>query len=168
MSDNIQPYDGSEYPVDHVRVFQTTARVYNWDTATQCHMFKHTLRGAARIWFEHLPRESISSFQELRDAFLESFLGIKRHNDRDKKIHCAKKGRNESIEDFTRRFLTESRRAKKMPEAAKVIKFMKKMSDPELIKQLYWEAPESIDEVVKITKAYCGAEEVVKNLRQWI
>ncbi|PWA40431.1 retrotransposon gag domain-containing protein [Artemisia annua] len=166
--DNIPPYDGSEYPVDHIRVFQMTARVYDWDTVTQCHMFKHTLRGAARIWFEHLPQESISSFHELRDAFLESFLGMKRHRDRDKKIRCAKEGRNESIEDFTRRFLTESRRAKKMPEAAKVTKFMKKVSDPELIKHLHWEAPEPMDEVVKITKAYCRAEEAVENLRQWI
>ncbi|PWA67115.1 retrotransposon gag domain-containing protein [Artemisia annua] len=74
IPDNVPPYDGSEYPVDHIRVFQLMARVDNWDTATQCHMFKHTLRGAARIWFEHLPQESISSFHELRDAFLESFL----------------------------------------------------------------------------------------------
>ncbi|PWA94685.1 retrotransposon gag domain-containing protein [Artemisia annua] len=80
MPDNIQFYDGSEYPVNHV--------------ATQCHMFKHTLRGAARVWFEHLPQESISSFHELRDAFLESFLSMKRHKDRDKKVRCTKKGRN--------------------------------------------------------------------------
>ncbi|PWA46314.1 reverse transcriptase domain-containing protein [Artemisia annua] len=118
IPDNVPPYDGSKYPVNHIRVFQLMAQVHNWDTATQCHMFKHTLRGATRIWFEHLPQESISGFHELRDAFLEFFLSIKRHKDRDKKIRCAKRGRDESIEDFKRRFLTESRRAKKMPEAA--------------------------------------------------
>ena len=30
IPNNILPYDGSEYPVDHVRVFQTTARGHNW------------------------------------------------------------------------------------------------------------------------------------------
>ncbi|PWA61815.1 reverse transcriptase domain-containing protein [Artemisia annua] len=163
---NITPYDRSKYPVDHVRVFQTMERVYNWDAATQCHMFKRTLRGLARVWFEHLPKEFLNGFHELRDAFLESFLSMKRYRDRDKKIRCAKRGRDESIENFTRRFLTESRRAKKMPEAAKVVKFMEKVSDPELIKYLHWETPWSIDEVVKITEAYCRAEEAAKNLRQ--
>ncbi|PWA59954.1 retrotransposon gag domain-containing protein [Artemisia annua] len=117
ISDSVQPYDGSEYPADHIRVFQTVARANNWDTATQCHMFKHTHRGAAKVWFEHLPKESINGFPKLRDAFLESFLGMKRHKGRDKKIRCTKRGTDESIENFTRRFLTESRRAKKMPEA---------------------------------------------------
>ena len=51
-------------------------------------MFKYSLRGAARIWFEHLPQESIISFNELRDAFLKSFLNMKRHRDWGKRVCC--------------------------------------------------------------------------------
>ncbi|PWA98154.1 reverse transcriptase domain-containing protein [Artemisia annua] len=141
MPSNIQPYDGSEYPADHVIIFQMTARVYNWDTTTQCRMFKLTLRGAARVC-------------------------LKRHKDRDKKIRCSKNRRNGSIEDFTRRFLTESRRAKKMPKAVKITKFIKKVSDPGLTEYLHREEPESMEEVARITRAYCRAEEAVKNLKQ--
>ncbi|PWA77176.1 reverse transcriptase domain-containing protein [Artemisia annua] len=164
MPDNVQPYDGNEDPVDHIRVFQTVARVYKWDAATQCRMFKRTLTGAAKVWFESVPQGSLDDFGELRDAFLETFLSMKKHKDRDKRICCARKRRNEPIEDFTRRFLAESRRAKKMPEIAK---FIKKVSDLGLIEHLHREIPKSIEEVVRITRAYCRAEEAAKSLRQW-
>ncbi|PWA47646.1 reverse transcriptase domain-containing protein [Artemisia annua] len=166
MPDNVQLYDGNEDPVDHVGVFHAAARVYNWDMAIQCCMFERTLTGAARVWFENVPQGSIGSFRELRDAFSEIFLSMKKHKERDKKIHCARKGRSESIEDFTRRFLAESRRAKKMPEAAKITKFMKKMSYPGLIECLHREIPESMEEMVRMTRAYCRGEAAVRNLRQ--
>ncbi|PWA96789.1 retrotransposon gag domain-containing protein [Artemisia annua] len=86
MPGNVQPYDGNEEPVDHVRVFQTAARVYRWDVATQCHMFERTLMGAARVWFESIPQGFVENFCGLRDAFLETFLNMERHKSRDEKI----------------------------------------------------------------------------------
>ncbi|PWA41692.1 reverse transcriptase domain-containing protein [Artemisia annua] len=144
MPDNVQSYDGNENPVDHIRVFQMAARVYNWDKATQCRMFQLTLTGAARVWFKNIPRESISSYCELRDAFLETFLSMERHKQKNQKIHCTKRSNKESIEDFTRRFIMENRKAKEVPEAVKIVKFVKKVSNPGLIEYLHREIPESV------------------------
>ena len=136
MPDNVQPYDGDEDHVEHVGVFQLVVWVYNWNVATQCHMLERTLRSAARAWFENIPRESINSFYELREAFLKTFLNMKKHKERDERVYCSKRKKNEPMEDFARRFLAESRRAKKMPEAVKIAKFMKKVADAELIEHI--------------------------------
>ncbi|PWA66020.1 retrotransposon gag domain-containing protein [Artemisia annua] len=108
MPDNVKSYDGSGDPKDHIKVFQVAAWAHKWDIATQWHMFRFTLVGAARAWFDNIPQESISSYHELNDVFLETFLKMERHNGKAKKIHCARQGRKELTEDFTRRFLKES------------------------------------------------------------
>ena len=62
MPDNIQLYDGSKDPKNHVKVFQMAVWAHKWDMATKCRMFQFTLTGATRIWFENVPQESISSY----------------------------------------------------------------------------------------------------------
>ncbi|PWA93611.1 retrotransposon gag domain-containing protein [Artemisia annua] len=167
MLDNVQLYDRSGDPEDHVKVFQMAARAHNWDMATQCQTFWFTLTGAARIWFENIPQESISSYRELKDAFLEAFLKMERHKGKDKKICCARQGSKESIEDFKKRFLTESRKVKGMPNTVKISKFMNKISNPGLIKHLHKSIPESVEEMVKATMSYRRGEEATRNLYKW-
>ncbi|PWA82456.1 retrotransposon gag domain-containing protein [Artemisia annua] len=167
MLDNIQLYDEIEDPEDHIKVFQMTACAHNWDMATQCHMFRFTLTGAARVLFKNIPQESISSYRELRDAFLEAFLKMERHNKKDKKIHCARQGSKESVEGFTKRPLAESRKAKGMPDAVKLAKFMNKISNPGLINHLHKSIPESVEEMVKANMSYRRGEEAARNLEQW-
>ena len=87
-------------------------------------MFQSTLRGA--VWFENIPQKSISSYRDLGDAFLETFQKMERHKRNDKEIHCAMKTKDESLEDFTKRFLTESRKVKGVSDVVKIAKFMNK------------------------------------------
>ena len=53
-----------------------------------------------------------------------------------------------------------------MPEAIKIAKFIKKVSDPGLIEYLHKEMLESVEEMVRMTKSYCKGEETAKNLLQ--
>nr|GEV03143.1 reverse transcriptase domain-containing protein [Tanacetum cinerariifolium] len=65
MSGNVKTYDGLGDPKDHMKNFQSAAKVERWVLPTWCHMFSSTLMGATKLWFNELPPESIDSFMKL-------------------------------------------------------------------------------------------------------
>nr|GFA15531.1 reverse transcriptase domain-containing protein [Tanacetum cinerariifolium] len=68
MPNNIKMYDGTGDPEDHVKIFQAAAQVERWAIPTWCHMFNSTLIGAARVWFDELPPESIEETGRMKGA----------------------------------------------------------------------------------------------------
>nr|GFA35977.1 reverse transcriptase domain-containing protein [Tanacetum cinerariifolium] len=79
MPNNVKTYDGTGDPEDHVKNFQSAAQVERWAMPTWCHMFNSTLIGAARVWFDELPPESIDSYKDLKAAFLAYFMQQKKY-----------------------------------------------------------------------------------------
>ncbi|GJU72201.1 hypothetical protein Tco_1263606 [Tanacetum coccineum] len=78
MPNNVKTYDGTEDPKDHLKIFQAAAQVERWVMPTWCHMFNSTLIGAARVWFDELPPESIDGYKGLKTAFLAYFMQQKK------------------------------------------------------------------------------------------
>ncbi|GJX32863.1 reverse transcriptase domain-containing protein [Tanacetum coccineum] len=78
MPSHIKTYDGSEDPEDHLKIFQSAAKTKRWAIPTWCHMFNSTLTGNARVWFDDLPKETIDSYNDLKEAFLENYLQQKK------------------------------------------------------------------------------------------
>nr|GFB15533.1 reverse transcriptase domain-containing protein [Tanacetum cinerariifolium] len=74
MPNNIKTYDGTGDPEDHVKIFQAAAQVERWAMPTWCHMFNSTLIGAAKVWFDELPPESIDGYKDMKAAFLSYFM----------------------------------------------------------------------------------------------
>ncbi|GKF46012.1 hypothetical protein Tco_0135814, partial [Tanacetum coccineum] len=74
MPNNVKTYDGTGDPEDHLKIFQAMAQVECWAMPTWCHMFNSTLLGAARVWFDELPPESIDWYKGLKAAFLAYFM----------------------------------------------------------------------------------------------
>ncbi|GJW57125.1 hypothetical protein Tco_0103856 [Tanacetum coccineum] len=74
MHNNVKTYDGTWDLEDHVKNFQAAAQVERWAMPTWCHMFNSTLIGAARVWFDELPSESIDGYKDLKAAFLAYFM----------------------------------------------------------------------------------------------
>ena len=70
----VKMYDGSEDLEDHLKIFQSTAKVERWAMPVWCHMFNATLTGSARVWFDDLPPKTMNSYDELREVFLANFL----------------------------------------------------------------------------------------------
>nr|GEX29565.1 reverse transcriptase domain-containing protein [Tanacetum cinerariifolium] len=70
MPNNVKTYDETGDPEDHFKFFQAATQVERWAMPTLCHMFNSTLIGAARLWFDKLPPESIDSYKDLKAAFL--------------------------------------------------------------------------------------------------
>nr|GFA58832.1 reverse transcriptase domain-containing protein [Tanacetum cinerariifolium] len=116
MPNNVKTYDGTGDPEDHVKKFQAAAQVKRWEMPTRCHMFNSTLIGAARVWFDELPPESIDSYKDLKAAFLAYFMQQKKYVKDPVEIYNIKQKDGETIEDFMERFKVETRRMKGAPE----------------------------------------------------
>ncbi|GJT57642.1 reverse transcriptase domain-containing protein [Tanacetum coccineum] len=160
---HVKTYDGSEDPEDHLKIFQAAAKVERWAMPTWCHMFNSTLTGNARVWFDDLPLESIDSYDDLKETFLENYLQQKKCIKDPVEIYHIKQREGESTEDFVRRFKTESRDVKGVPEVMRISGFMHGITNPELIKRLHDKIPKSVDEMWKITTAFLRVEVAADN-----
>ncbi|GJW38898.1 reverse transcriptase domain-containing protein, partial [Tanacetum coccineum] len=139
----------SDDPEDHLKIFQTAAKVERWAMPTWCHMFNSTLTGSARVWFDDLPTESINSYDDLKKAFLANFLQQKKCIKDLVEIHHIKQREGESMEDFVQRFKTKSRNVKGAPECMRISRFMHGITNPELIKLLHDNISKSVDEMMR-------------------
>nr|GEU96368.1 reverse transcriptase domain-containing protein [Tanacetum cinerariifolium] len=103
MPNNVKTYDETGDPEDHVKIFQAEAQVERWAMPTWCHMFNSTLIGAARVWFDELPPESIDGYKDLKAAFLAYFMQQKKYVKDPVEIHNIKQKDGETIKDFMER-----------------------------------------------------------------
>nr|GEU33197.1 reverse transcriptase domain-containing protein [Tanacetum cinerariifolium] len=124
MPNNVKTYDETGVPEDHVKIFQAAAEVERWAMPTWCHMFNSTLIGAARVWFDELPPESIESYKDLKAAFLAYFMQQKKYVKDPVEIHNIKQKDGETIKDFMERFKVENGRIKRAPECMRISGFM--------------------------------------------
>nr|GEW56854.1 reverse transcriptase domain-containing protein [Tanacetum cinerariifolium] len=125
-----ETYDGTRDPEDHVKIFQPAAQVERWAMPTWCHMFNSTMIGAARVWFDELPPESIDSYKDLKAAFLAYFMQQKKYVKDHVEIHNIKQKDEETIEDFMEQFKVETGRMKGAPECMRISRFMHGVNNP--------------------------------------
>nr|GEX73044.1 reverse transcriptase domain-containing protein [Tanacetum cinerariifolium] len=166
MPNNVKTYDGTGDPEDHVKVFQVTAKVERWAMPTWCHMFNSTLIGAAIVWFDELPPESIDGYKDLRTAFLAYFMQQKKYVKDPVQIHNIKQRDGETIEDFMECFKTEIRRMKGAPECMRISGFMHGVNNPELTKRLNEHVPKTMEEMMIATTAFIRGEAAVASKRK--
>ncbi|GJY41110.1 reverse transcriptase domain-containing protein [Tanacetum coccineum] len=100
MLTNVKTYDGTGDLEDHMKIFQTAAKIERWAMPTWCHMFNSTLIGSARVWFDKLPPESVDSYEALSKAFLGNFSQQKKYIKDPVEIHYIKQKEGESVESF--------------------------------------------------------------------
>ncbi|GJR75179.1 hypothetical protein Tco_0087544 [Tanacetum coccineum] len=62
---NIRVYEGNKDQEDHLSIFSATAEQEEWSMPMWCKIFRQTLGGAVRKWFDHLDPKSVDNFVEL-------------------------------------------------------------------------------------------------------
>ena len=72
-------YDGSKDPLDHLESFKTLMHLQGWPDEIMCRAFPTTLKGPAKIWFSRLMPNSIGTFKELSALFASHFVGGHRY-----------------------------------------------------------------------------------------
>nr|GEU75207.1 reverse transcriptase domain-containing protein [Tanacetum cinerariifolium] len=73
LSPKVRVYEGNEDPEDHLSIFSAVAEQEEWPMPVWCKMFRQTLCGSARNWFDSLDPKSVDGFEELSNKFLEEF-----------------------------------------------------------------------------------------------
>ncbi|GJR78696.1 reverse transcriptase domain-containing protein [Tanacetum coccineum] len=166
MPKNVKTYDGTGDPEDHLKIFQAAAQVERWAMPTWCHMFNSTLIGAARVWFDELPSESIDGYKGLKAAFLAYVMQQKKYVKDLVEIHNIKQRDGETIEDFMERFKVETRRMKGAPECMRIFGFMHGVNNPELTKRLNEHVPKTMEEMMTITTAFIRGEDAAASKKK--
>nr|GEU86269.1 reverse transcriptase domain-containing protein [Tanacetum cinerariifolium] len=151
-------YDGTGDPENHVKIFQAATQVEHWAMSTWYHMFNSTLIGAARVWYNELPPESIDSYIDLKAAFLEYFMQQKKYVKDPVEIHNIKQKDEETIEDFMERFKVETGRMKGASECMRIFEFMHGVNNLELTKRLNEHVPKTMEEMMITTTAFIRGE----------
>ncbi|VVA13474.1 PREDICTED: AALP_AAs43812U000200, partial [Prunus dulcis] len=67
-------YTGTEDPLTHLHSFQSAIGCKGLSDEGQCLLFPSSLREAALNWFYRLEPETIDSFDELKQIFLNHFM----------------------------------------------------------------------------------------------
>nr|GEX66040.1 reverse transcriptase domain-containing protein [Tanacetum cinerariifolium] len=166
MPNNIKTYDGTGDPEDHVKIFQAAAQVERWAMPTWCHMFNSTLIGAARVWFDELPPESMDGYKDMKAAFLSYFMQQKKYIKDPVEIHNIKQRDGETLEDFMERFKIETGRMKGAPECMRISGFMHGINNPELTKRLNEHVPRTMEEMMIATAAFIRGEAAAANKKK--
>ena len=65
----LDSYDRMRDPFDHIATFKTTMHLQGVLDKIMCRVFPTTLKGPTRVWFNKLPPNTITSFQELSKLF---------------------------------------------------------------------------------------------------
>ena len=66
---NLERYDGTTDPDEHLDAFLTQANLYTNEDAILCRVFPMSLKGAALTWYGGLPPRSIDNFDTLVKHF---------------------------------------------------------------------------------------------------
>nr|GEV87474.1 reverse transcriptase domain-containing protein [Tanacetum cinerariifolium] len=160
---HIKTYDGSEDLEDHLKIFQAAAKTERWAVQTWCHMFNSTLTENARVWFEDLLKDSIDSYDDLKEAFLENYLWQKKCIKDPDEIYNIKQRDGEFVEEFVRRYKLGCRDIKGAPKCMKISGFMHGITNPELIKRLHDKIPKLVDEMMRVTTTFLKGEVAASN-----
>nr|GEV02817.1 reverse transcriptase domain-containing protein [Tanacetum cinerariifolium] len=155
---NVWVYEGNKDLEDHLSIFSATAEQEVWPMPVWCKMFRQTLSGSARNWFDSLDPNSVDGFEELSNKFLEKFSQQKRYDKDPTKIHGIKRKPNEGLQAFMERFKAESAHIKGVPPVLRISTFMQWHDHPEIAKKLNDKIPKTVDEMWERVRAFIRGE----------
>ena len=70
---NLEHYDGTIDPDEHLDALLTQANLYTNDDAILCRFFPMSLKGSALMWYRGFPSRSINSFDTLVGRFSSQY-----------------------------------------------------------------------------------------------
>ena len=77
---NLERYDETTDPDEHLDAFLTQANLYTNDNAILCRVFHMFLKGVALTWYNGLPARSIDNFDTLFERFSVQYTTNRSHH----------------------------------------------------------------------------------------
>ena len=141
---NIESYDGTTDPAGWIEDFLLHIHMARGDDLHAIKYLPLKLKGPARHWLNSLPADSIGSWEDLEDAFLDNFQGTYvRPPDADDLSHITQQPW-ESARKFWTRFLTKKNQIVDCPDAEALAAFKHNIRDEWLARHLSQEKPKSM------------------------
>ena len=117
------------------------------------------LKGPARHWLNSLPENSIGSWEDLEEAFLDNFQGTYvRPPDTDDLSHIVQQP-GESARKLWTRFLIKKNQIIDCPDAEALAAFRHSVWDEWLARHLGQEGPKSMTALTALMTRFCAGED---------
>ena len=97
-------YDGKTDPRSHVSHVRQMMALWNHMDALMCRVFPSSLGDLGLKWFDKLPPGSVGSFYQLTESFVARFIINTRAPKAIGSLMTLKKGKNESIRSYSKRY----------------------------------------------------------------
>ena len=133
---NIESYDGTIDPAVWIEDFLLHIHMARGDDLHAIKYLPLKLKGPAWHWLNSLPADSVGSWEDLEDAFLDNFQGTYvRPSDADDLSHINQQP-GESARQFWTRFLTKKNQIVDYPDAEALAAFKHNIRDEWLARHL--------------------------------
>ncbi|XP_024019624.1 uncharacterized protein LOC112091072 [Morus notabilis] len=103
-SPSIPPYDGRGDLDDHLEMYTGHMLLHGYAEEIMCRAFRNHLTDSARRWFRTLRPNSISSWDELKEAFSLQFIGVKKYVSPKQNLTTIYQKPNESLREWLVRY----------------------------------------------------------------
>ncbi|XP_043687716.1 uncharacterized protein LOC122638931 [Telopea speciosissima] len=155
----IEQYGGTTDSEDHLEKFKSLMFFQGASDAIMCRAFPSTLK--VRHWVAHLKPQSLSSFVELRRAFLTNFMSSRVHKKTTTNILAIQHGSGETIRDFLTRFNNEALEVRNLDPIVKFQAMHSGIRDVELKKSLIMDEPIDMYELFSRCEKHINLAEVL-------
>ncbi|XP_071688273.1 uncharacterized protein [Rutidosis leptorrhynchoides] len=128
-----------------------------WSMPVACHTFSYMLKGDARVWFDSLLKDSVSSFDDLKQQFRSKFSQQKRHKKNHVAAHSIRQRDNEGTRAFLIRYTNETQQIPDLPESQRISGLLYGSKVRHLIEHLSRNLPSTYEAL--LNKAYIWLDE---------
>ncbi|XP_020409532.1 uncharacterized protein LOC109946399 [Prunus persica] len=111
-------YTGTEDPLTHLHSFQSAIGCKGLSDEGQCLLFPSSLTGAALNWFYRLEPETVDSFDELKQIFLNHFMIQTDRLYSADDLYTIRQGEDEPLREYAARFSHEYSRCPETDDRA--------------------------------------------------
>ena len=126
-----------------------------------CRAFPVTLKVPARVWFNKIPPNSVSSFEELNKLFVNNFIGGQRHKRSSSSLLTIEQGENESLWSFITCFNREALSVEEVDDKLLLAAFHNGVNSNLFIHKLYEKEPQSMAELVHSAQNFMNAKDTI-------
>ena len=157
----IDSYDRVKDPLDHLETFKTSMHLQGVADEIMCRAFPTTLKGAARIWFNQLMPNSISTFKELSAQFTVHIIGGHRYKKSTACLMSIKQREDETLRSYISRFNKEALSINKASDKILVTAFTNGLRKGKFLFSLYKNDPKTMSDVLYRATKYMNAKDAL-------
>jgi hypothetical protein len=160
----LKNFDGTKDPFDYLEAFKTIMQLQAVAEEIMCRAFPMGLRGSTRVWFNKLELESIGSFVQLSQAFIDHFIGGQRIGRPPTYLLSVKQMEEESLRAYVHHFNKEAMQIDRPKEDVTLTAFMAGLRKGDFLYDLCKDPPETLSELMYEAQKHMNAEDALESL----